>query len=49
MIAQAQEHDLDLQKRKGNPEFTIAPDGVILFKGRISVPRAVFLFIPVPP
>jgi hypothetical protein len=39
MIARAQEHDLDLQKRKGNPEFTIAPDGVILFEGRTCVPN----------
>jgi hypothetical protein len=39
MIAQAQEHDLDLHKRKGNSEFNIAPDGVILFEGRTCVPN----------
>jgi hypothetical protein len=32
MIAQAQEHDLELQKRKGNPEFTVASDGVFCSK-----------------
>jgi hypothetical protein len=39
MIAQAQEYDPDLQKRKSNPEFTVDPDGVILFEGRTCVPN----------
>ncbi|WJX34639.1 hypothetical protein P8452_22736 [Trifolium repens] len=39
MIAQAQEYDLDLQKRKSNPEFTVASDCVILFEGRMCVPN----------
>ncbi|KAK2449583.1 hypothetical protein QL285_008768 [Trifolium repens] len=39
MIAQAQEYDPELQKRKGNPEFTVASDGVILFEGRMCVPN----------
>jgi hypothetical protein len=38
-IAQSQQHDMELQKRARNPEFTIATDGVILYEGRICVPQ----------
>jgi hypothetical protein len=34
-IARAQELDSDLKRRMGQPEFTLAPDGTILFEGRI--------------
>ncbi|GAU47719.1 hypothetical protein TSUD_285060 [Trifolium subterraneum] len=35
----AQEKDLDLQKRIGKPEFTVADDGVIQFGSRVCVPN----------
>ncbi|GAU44250.1 hypothetical protein TSUD_399960 [Trifolium subterraneum] len=38
-IGSAQEKDLDLQRRIGKPEFTVADDGVIQFGNRICVPN----------
>ncbi|GAU49453.1 hypothetical protein TSUD_407400 [Trifolium subterraneum] len=38
-IGSAQEKDLDLQRRIGKPEFTVADDGVIQFGSRICVPN----------
>ncbi|GAU40783.1 hypothetical protein TSUD_26630 [Trifolium subterraneum] len=38
-IGSAQEKDMDLQRRIGKPEFTIADDGVIQFGNRICVPN----------
>ncbi|GAU39931.1 hypothetical protein TSUD_275330 [Trifolium subterraneum] len=38
-IGSAQEKDLDLQRRIGKPEFTVADDGVIQFENRICVPN----------
>ncbi|GAU42667.1 hypothetical protein TSUD_398730 [Trifolium subterraneum] len=35
----AQEKDMDLQRRIGKPEFTVADDGVIQFGSRICVPN----------
>ncbi|GAU47914.1 hypothetical protein TSUD_404670, partial [Trifolium subterraneum] len=35
----AQEKDMDLQRRIGKPEFTVANDGVIQFGNRIYVPN----------
>jgi hypothetical protein len=37
-IVQAQNADVELQKRIGYPEFSVASDGAILFEGRICVP-----------
>ncbi|GAU51168.1 hypothetical protein TSUD_412030 [Trifolium subterraneum] len=36
-IGSAQEKDMDLQRRIGKPEFTVADDGVLQFGSRISV------------
>ncbi|GAU44000.1 hypothetical protein TSUD_91790 [Trifolium subterraneum] len=38
-ISSAQEKDMDLQRRIGKPEFTVADDGVIQFENRICVPN----------
>ncbi|GAU49756.1 hypothetical protein TSUD_407990 [Trifolium subterraneum] len=38
-ISSAQEKDMDLQRRKGKPEFTVADDGVIQFGNRVCVPN----------
>ncbi|GAU51812.1 hypothetical protein TSUD_416000 [Trifolium subterraneum] len=38
-ISSAQEKDMDLQRRIGKPEFTVANDGVIQFGNRICVPN----------
>ncbi|GAU50497.1 hypothetical protein TSUD_242400 [Trifolium subterraneum] len=38
-IGSAQEKDMDLQRRIGKPEFTVADDGVIQFGSRICVPN----------
>ncbi|GAU42639.1 hypothetical protein TSUD_398440 [Trifolium subterraneum] len=38
-IGSAQEKDMDLQRRIGKPEFTVADDGVIRFGSRICVPN----------
>ncbi|GAU39803.1 hypothetical protein TSUD_219780 [Trifolium subterraneum] len=38
-IGSAQEKDMDLQRRIGKPEFTVANDGVIQFGNRICVPN----------
>ncbi|GAU35508.1 hypothetical protein TSUD_155390 [Trifolium subterraneum] len=38
-INSAQEKDVDLQRRIGKPEFTVAEDGVIQFGNRICVPN----------
>ncbi|GAU28841.1 hypothetical protein TSUD_21780 [Trifolium subterraneum] len=38
-ISSAQEKDVDLQRRIGKPEFTVADDGVIQFGNRICVPN----------
>src|SRR6266487_3806242 len=38
-IGRAQEKDMDLQRRVGKPEFTVADDGVIQFGSRICVPN----------
>ncbi|GAU51374.1 hypothetical protein TSUD_413070 [Trifolium subterraneum] len=38
-IGSAQEKDMDLQRRIGKPEFTVAVDGVIQFGNRICVPN----------
>ncbi|GAU10603.1 hypothetical protein TSUD_418240, partial [Trifolium subterraneum] len=38
-ISSAQEKDVDLQRRIGKPEFTVADDGVIQFGNRICVPK----------
>ncbi|GAU28976.1 hypothetical protein TSUD_391740, partial [Trifolium subterraneum] len=38
-IGNAQEKDMDLQRRIGKPEFTVADDGVIQFGSRICVPN----------
>ncbi|GAU51456.1 hypothetical protein TSUD_413530 [Trifolium subterraneum] len=38
-IGSAQEKDMDLQRRIGKPEFTVADDGVIQFGNRICVPN----------
>ncbi|MCI61041.1 hypothetical protein A2U01_0082297, partial [Trifolium medium] len=37
MIVQAQMNDPDLQRRIGNPEFSIATDGAVLYNGRLCV------------
>ncbi|GAU34277.1 hypothetical protein TSUD_321230 [Trifolium subterraneum] len=39
IIGSAQEKDMDLQRRIGKPEFTVADDGVIQFGNRICVPN----------
>jgi len=31
--------DMDLKRRMGQPEFTLAPNGTMLFVGRICVPN----------
>jgi hypothetical protein len=38
-IVQAQETNVELRKRIGHPEFSMASDGAILFKGIICVPN----------
>jgi hypothetical protein len=38
-IVQAENTDVELQKRMGYPEFSMASDGAILFEGRICVPN----------
>ncbi|GAU51265.1 hypothetical protein TSUD_412520 [Trifolium subterraneum] len=38
-IGSAQKKDMDLQRRIGKPEFTVADDGVIQFGSRICVPN----------
>ncbi|MCI14192.1 putative retrotransposon protein [Trifolium medium] len=39
MISRAQAYDQDLRSRVGKPEFTVADDGVIQFKGITCVPN----------
>ncbi|MCI71131.1 hypothetical protein A2U01_0092394, partial [Trifolium medium] len=39
MIIQAQMNDPALLRRIGNPEFSIAMDGAILYDGRLCVPN----------
>jgi hypothetical protein len=38
-IVQAQSNDLELQRRSGYPEFSMAAIGAILFEGRLCVPN----------
>ncbi|GAU37353.1 hypothetical protein TSUD_395350 [Trifolium subterraneum] len=38
-IGSAQEKDMDLQRRIGKPEFTVADDGVIQFGSRVCLPN----------
>ncbi|GAU39338.1 hypothetical protein TSUD_60890 [Trifolium subterraneum] len=39
LYGSAQEKDLELQRRIGKPEFTVADDGVIQFGSRVCVPN----------
>jgi hypothetical protein len=36
---QAQQDDVELQKRVNHPEFSVATDGAILYEGRLCVPQ----------
>ncbi|WJX56312.1 hypothetical protein P8452_41980 [Trifolium repens] len=38
-IMQAQQDDVELQKRVNHPEFSVATDGAILYEGRLCVPQ----------
>ncbi|KAK2374394.1 hypothetical protein QL285_075360 [Trifolium repens] len=38
-IVQAQQDDVELQKRINHPEFSVATDGAILYEGRLCVPQ----------
>ncbi|KAK2374423.1 putative mitochondrial protein [Trifolium repens] len=38
-IVQAQQDDVELQRRVNHPEFSIATDGAILYEGRLCVPQ----------
>ncbi|KAK2443611.1 hypothetical protein QL285_014700 [Trifolium repens] len=38
-IVQAQQDDVELQKRVNHPEFSVATDGAILYEGRLCVPQ----------
>jgi hypothetical protein len=38
-VVQAQQDDVELQKRVNHPEFSIATDGAILYEGRLCVPQ----------
>jgi hypothetical protein len=36
-VVQAQQDDVELQKRINHPEFSVATDGAILYEGRLCV------------
>ncbi|KAK2448834.1 hypothetical protein QL285_008081 [Trifolium repens] len=38
-VVQAQQDDVELQKRVNHPEFSVATDGAILYEGRLCVPQ----------